>query len=339
MKYFLILLAFPLLAHAGEAQLACDLERSKAEVQASTLAAPAAFGTLGQDPASGTKSVSIGLTQSLSGYKQAGLVRSAADARCEAIKAELLLDEHARFALVEVQRVGATAELQKVEEAITLAKINLELLDRQLEAQTITIMEHTAARQALNSLQTQRVEVLRVIAQPSLPSTNISLLDLIESARHAEAEAARLSALASASTGWDVFVSAGVREPQGGRASTYGTVGIRYSFGEGASRSAAENVGRLTGELASIAQGGYTQTVIRERSELTRLIEAENIELFSVHREIEHLIRVRTSLVGIETSLAQNQLRNLELQLKSLEAERAGTSTRLEGYRTLLGKL
>jgi len=50
MKYLLLLL--PLVANAGELQLACNLERSKAEVQASTLAAPSVYGSLGQDPIS-----------------------------------------------------------------------------------------------------------------------------------------------------------------------------------------------------------------------------------------------------------------------------------------------
>jgi hypothetical protein len=337
MKYLLLLL--PIFAHAGEAQLACNLERSKAEVQASTLAAPSAIGQVGQDPTTGTKSLIVGLSQSFSGRSQAALIREAAEAKCDAIRATLQLDEHARWSQLQVSRDGFMAELRVIEEAILLAKANITFLDAQLAEKIITINEHTNARQSLVVLESREAELLRNLSTSVLPPPESNISSLLETSRHAESQAARLTAQASAERSWDIVVSGGARQPQSGNATPYATIGFSYSFGSGDSRRAAQQVGEYTEALAKEQQGGYTQTIIRQQETLKKLIEAETLAAATSARQEEHLRQIRTPIMGIDTALALNTLRSLNLQLKVLEADRVGAETRLSGYKALLAHL
>lgn len=340
MKLLALVLALPIFAYANELQISCDLERSKAEVQASILGSPSVYGTVGQDPLVTSKNIILGVNQSLSGYKQAKKLRESAEAKCSAMRSTLLLDEYVRWSQLQVQHEGAKVELFIIERAILLAKSNISQLDAQLTAQTITIAEHTNARQTLVALESRQAELLRqlaiVMAVP--PESNISTL--LHESVEAEELAARLAAQAQAESAWDVVVSAGVRQPlDGSKAATYGTVAFKYSFGTSSAYAAASAVGKNTAKLLVTQEGGYTQTVERQRETLKGLVEAETFASATAARQIEHLSTVRASIVGIETALAQNTLRALSLQLKSLEADKVGADTRLKGYKKLIDQL
>lgn len=337
MKYLFLLL--PLIANAGELELACNLERAKAEVRASTLAAPSAIASLGQDAASGEKALLAGISQSISGRKQAALIRESAEAKCGALRATLQLDEHARWSQLQVQREGTLAALKLIEQAILLAKSNISQLDAQLAAQTITINQHTEARQSLVALEARQADMLRNLAVVLAPPPNTNIASLLESAREHEANSARLAAQAQAENGWDVVLSAGARQPQHGGATPYATIGLRYSFGAAAAAAAARDVGRNTELLLAEQEGGYTKTVFRQRDTLKGLVQAETLATTSAAGQIEHLSKIRSTLVGIDTALALNTLRGLDLQLLALQAELAGAKTRLAGYKALLLKL
>jgi hypothetical protein len=337
MKYLLLLL--PLAANASELQLACNLERSKAEVRAATLAAPAAIASVGQDAVSGEKALIVGISQSLSGRKQANLIRDSAEAKCDALHSTLQLDEHARWSQLQVQRASMLVELKLVEQAILLAKENIAQLDAQLTAQTITISQHTEARQSMVALEARQAEILRSLSVVSAPPPNTNIANLLASSRQHEANSARLAAQAQAETGWDVVISAGARQPQNGSAAPYATIGLRYSFGAPAAAAAARDVGRNTELLLAAQQGGYTQTVLRQRDTLKALVQAETLASSTAARQITHLKRVRASMVGIDTALALNTIRSLDLQLLILQAEASGAETRLAGYNALVLKL
>jgi hypothetical protein len=336
-----LLLLIPFAVHANEAQLACNLERSKAEVQASTLSAPAAYGSAGQDTNAGDKNVIVGISQSFSGRSQASLIREAAQAKCDAIKATTQLDEHARFAVLQVRRDAAIAELSVVERAILLAKSNIALLDEQLRAQVITINQHTEARQVLFALEARQANLLRTLSVVVVPPQNATVQSLLEVSRISESQAARLSAKASAETGWDVVILAGGRQPLTGdqKANAFGTITFKYSFGTSSAQDAAKRVGTDTAALLAAQQGGYTQTIIRQRQELQSLIETETLASATSSRQLAHLNQVLSSLVGLDTVLALNTRRVLDLQIKSLEADLASANVRLAGFTSLLETL
>jgi hypothetical protein len=328
-----------MIAHAGEAQLACNLERSQAEVRASTLSAPQAYGSLGQDPITSSKSAIAGISQSFSGRVQASKIREAAEARCDAIRSTLAIEENARFAVASIQHDSATAELRMIEKAILLAKSNISQLDAQLSAQTITISTHTEARSELIALEQRQSALLRTLSAVVIRTPG-NIGSLLEVARQNEATAARLIAEAQSESGWDVVAQAGVRQPlTGGSSTTFGTISFKYSFGYNASKDAARAVGSQTAELLAAQQGGFTQTVLRQRKELQSLVEAETLSIATTARQIEHLNRVRNSMVGIETALAQNTSRALDLQLLILAADESASQVRLAGYKALLEKI
>jgi hypothetical protein len=341
MKYLIILAALlPITAFANEAQLACNLEQSKAEVTATVQAAPQAFGSVGQEPSSGEKSINAGVSQSFAGRSRATLIREAAAAKCDAIRSTVALDEHARWSVQTVKRNGALIELKTIEQAILEAKAHIAMLDQQLAAQVITINQHTDARQTLVSLENRQSELMRVLSAVVLPPPTSNVSQLIVSATTSEANAARLASQAQAETGWDVVVAAGVRQPlEGGQAEPFGSIGFKYSFGYSASKNAAAAVGSQTAALLAAQQGGYTQTVARQREELAKLIDAETLAESTSVRQLFHLQGVRASLNGIETALAQNTARALDIQLLILQAAAQGSRARLDGYKDIVVKL
>lgn len=338
-----LLLLIPLAVQAQETRLACELELAKAEVQASILHAPSAFGSIGQDATTGSKSMSIGVSQSFSGRARADLVRKAAQAKCDSIRATLQLDEHARWAVLKVQRDGAVAELALVTEAIRFAKENLALLAAQLEAQTITLSQHTEGSQLLVSLENREAELLRQLSVPVLPPPQVNVTALIESSRAAEAETARLAAQSQAEAGWDVVVAGGVRQPLGGSASggasPFATIALSYSFGYSAAKEAAARVGKKTSALLAVQQDGYNQTTARQAETLKRLIAAELQNSTTNYNQIVHLSQLKASLNGLDTALALNTLRALKLQLFALRADLAGAEARAAGYKFILAQL
>lgn len=328
---------------ANEAQLTCNLEQSVAEVQASVLGAPVAFASVG-DTATSEKNLAVGISQSFSGRSRAALLRDAAAAKCGAIRSTVELDEHGRWSIAIIKRDAAQAELLKIDEALAAAQTNLAALDPQLAAQTITITQHTEARSVVASLEARQAELRRRIAAvvPVQPPLRSNIATLLEESRENTARAARLAALSQADAGWDVVVSAGARQPVGGHnnsASLFATVTLKYSLGAPAAAAAARDVGRQTGLMLAAQGGGYTQTIVRQREELLGLVKAETEAVASVLRQIAHLKRIRATVAGIDTALAKNTTRMLDLQLFSLDADRAGSEVRLSGYQQLLEKL
>lgn len=336
----LFMLLFSLQIHAAtEAQLACNLERSKAEVEATVLSAPAAFVSLG-DAATTEKNLAIGISQSMSGRSRADTLREAASAKCGALTATLELDEQARWNILQIQQDSAKTELAGIDEAIGMAAINLSTLDAQLAASTITIADHTEARQALASLELRRAELKRIIATTVLLVPHVGVKDLIVQAERQEAKAAALTAKASADSGWDVVVSAGMRQPiSNGNATPFVSLSAKYSFGLEASRQASRDVGRNTQLLMEAQQAGYSKTSSRQAQDVTKLIEVERAAASTAHSELDQVQRIYASMHGLDTVLALNTTRSLALQMKTLEAQIAGDEARLHGYETLLETL
>jgi hypothetical protein len=324
-------------AQAGEAQLACNLERSAAETKAAILEAPAAFGSVG-DSSTSEKNITIGVMQSLSGRKQASLIRQSADAKCDAISASLQLDEYAQWSLVQVQRSAAKEQLLVIEQAVIMADANINLLAAQLAAQTITLTDHTEAVNALVEIKKKQSELIRVLAIATVTPAQTHVAPLLETLRVRESQSAEMAAQAQSETGWDTIVSVGARQPINGNKSAqpFATIGVKWSFGYSASQEAARDVGVQTAELAKIQQNGYVQTVIRQRETLKQLIGAEELELNNTRQHIKYLKQIESSVVGIDSVLSMNILRSVKLQLLVAQSEKEGILTRLDGYKNLL---
>jgi hypothetical protein len=337
MKYLLLL--FPLIATAGEAELACKIQRNQAEVQATILESSRAFGSVGQDASTGKKTGVIGISKSFAGERRARLLREAADQKCMAINASLELDELSRWSQLTIIRSGAVAELSELDKAIAFSQSHIKLLDAQLAAQVITINQHNDARQTLVGLEMKRTELLRTLSTAIQPVPSVNAMDLASSVAMHEGNAAELLAQASAEGGWDIVIAGGARQEFGGKAAAFATITATRSFGLEESRMAAVEIGRDTKLLAETQQGGYAQVISRQADTVFNLLVTEAASSQTIQQQIEHLKRVRTNIQGVDTALAQNTLRGIDLQLLTLQASRAGSAARTAGYANLLGSL
>ena len=340
MRKLPLLLLLPLAAHATEAELSCAVERSRTEVRAAILEAPAVVGSVGQDPASGSKSISAGLSQSLSGRSQAAKLRQAAEARCAAIAATVELDNYGRFALIQARRDAAWRELDLIKQAIDLAQEHISQLDAQLAAQTITIQQHTETRQVLVALEQRSAALQRTLSTVPPRQGPIDVPRLIATNRANEALAARLVAGAAAASGWEVRLTGGGRqELQSGQTKPFVGLALTYSFGYRAAADAATRIETQTADLLAVQTGGFTQLLARQAAELTELINAETLAAAAAARHLQHLTTVREQIQGVDTALANNVRRSIDVQLLMLSADQIGAETRLARFKALLQQL
>ena len=334
------ILALSQLAFAGEAELACNLERSKAEVAAATLAAPQAFGSFGQDSSASSISTIAGLSQSYSGRARAGLLRKAADAKCEALQASLKIDETNRWSVALIKQRAANVELVFVDEALAYARDVLVTANKQLEAKTITLAAQLEAQSNVGTLERRRITLLQVLSAQTAPVEPTSIPVLISAAIDAEAVAARLAAEAAAEAGWDVTVAAGIKQPlRNGKTVPFATLNFRYSFGAAEAAAAAKAVEEQTRQLLEAQGAGYAQSIIRMRAELKALIDAEEALTKGIASQLVDLDRVIATLRPLTTAAGINALRTLELKRLMLDADAKGAQIRSDGYRQLLGDL
>lgn len=338
MKLLLTLL-LPVVVQASEVDVACNLERSKAELAAALLTAPQALLTFGQDSATGEKNALVGISQSLIGKSRATTIRRAADAKCEALSATIQLDQQSRFAIAQIGQTAARAELVLLMDTLRMSNEHVSLFQRQLDARSITIAQYTDAVQTRSMLEARLTALERQLAAPVPTAPDVNISTLISRAQLKEAQAASLVAKSSADAGWDVVVAGGMRQSFAGGSTPFVGVTIKYSFGLEASRQAAHNVGKYTGQLLAEQQGGYYQTSKRQYVEVQNLMEVERSQVQTSRSTLSQLQHLRQPLSGLDTVLAQNMIRTLDIQIKLLEGSIVGAESRAHGYQSLLEQM
>lgn len=329
-------------AYCSEDTVSCNLEKANAEVQASVLSAPKAFASLGST-AIDTKNVVVGVSQSLSGVNKAGLIRQAADAKCQANAANIKLVHYSLFAENSIQHQGAKAQLDALDSVISKAKNNLNLLQEQLKHNEVTLMDVNAARLTLINLEQKKASLLGVLAVPQGNFSVEKLKDLADQAVEAQAQAAGLIAQAQAKEGWDVVVSAGVRQPLSSSSPTdsqntqsFIAVTANFSFGYSSAMHNAQSIQHLTADSLRESIDGYSQQLNRQKDKLTKLLEAEQIYLTTTQDEQTKVRQSIHLLDGLTTSLALNSVRNLEIEALELESEIQGCEAKIQRIRELL---
>lgn len=334
------LMVFCAAVQSQEADAGCRLERTKTEIQARLAEAPQAFGSLGQDPVTTARSAIAGVSQSFSGRLQASKLREAVESRCAALRATADLDDHMRSAVTLVEKEGAMIEMRHLEEAKRMAAENVIELRRQLSAQTVTVTQYMEARAQMESVETKSTELLKLLAVSLKKPGDFNLREAIETSRREEGRAARLTAEAQASSGWDVVVQAGVRQPlQGGAANTFGNVSFKWSFGQPDAQRAAKRVEEEVMAYASAKEGGYAQLIAHQRESLSKLVDAETQRRFDILKHVREVKAELETLKSLDTAAAQNVRRSLNLEMKLLESERDGSLERNRGYTKLLNQL
>lgn len=342
--FALLLVPGLVLADDDQATVSCNLAKAQAEVTAAELALPAAFAT-GSNQLT-QKTVAVGVSQSISGLVRASKLRSAADAQCDSFQSSVRLEQYVLWATADIQKRGAIASVKILNQALDLSNENIDILKKQVDSNVSTVGDIDTAVMDYRRIEDIRAGLLATasIVIPSMDYINVA--DLINEFEANQGKAAELSAASTAHSGWDITIAVGENKPIGtptygtsDSAATFVTATVKYSFGTHAAMKAAEEIGRTTSQSLHIAQSGYTQTLIRRRTETQSLIELEIQNIANARREQTTLQSVRIPLAGIDSFLANNARRTLDIQLKALEADITGAGVRLAGYKTLLEKL
>ena len=347
MKYLILIASLIATTAYGASQqeidVTCDLEKARAEVTASVLAAPYVYGSVSN--ASNDNGVSLGIGYSFAGKSRAKLLRDAAESRCMAMGATLELDEQQRWLLASINKAGARAELETLVQARARSLEQLGFIRAQLKAQTVTLAEYNAARQAQQGIEARIAQLRLVLAEPTQPTSVKSVRSLLEVAKAQTTRAAELEARSSADAAWDVSIVAGARADidsiKGGSTpkqapAPYIGLTFRWSFGAAGASKAVTTVKDRTEQLFVISKAGYVATADRLLEQVTEALKIEQDREASVAAQLRETETLLISFRTLDTALALNTKRTLELQALMQQGELAGIQKRIIEYRTFI---
>jgi hypothetical protein len=352
MKIKSTLIALALLPLASlaqtEAEIACDLERAKAEVMAATVEMPYVYGSVSNDP--NNDGVTVGAGWSLSGWSRGKIIRETANAKCSALAATLQLDEQQRWVVASIIKTGAKTELIGMLEARRRADEQLEFLKQQLEARTVTVNEYNSARSALASIESRIDELKKILAQPTLPININNVRGLVETAKVNLARAEELDSKVKAESAWDVSAVVGGRTDLGGSGSGSSSsslsgstpfVGIsfKWSFGSGSANAAVKTVREKSEQLFGAKQAGYVQSLDRLVAQISDSMKVDQERETFLQNQLRETSRLMSSIKSIDTALANNMKRTYVLQATVQQAELDGVRKRLGEYQLFMSKL
>lgn len=344
--------ALSISAHAAsqeEIDVACDLEKAKAEITASILESPYAYGSINNAP--NDKAATAGIGYSLAGRSKAKAIREAADARCTAVAATLELDEQQRWTMLSISKAGAKAELVVLLEAKKRSDEQLLFIRSQLKAQTVTLAEFSGARQAQNAIDSRISQLKAILSEPSTLSASKTFRELLELAKSSTVRAAELEARAAAESAWDISAVIGGRKELGsgspgssssgdiGRGTPFIGLTFRWSFGYSAANSAVRTVRERTERLFVISRAGYIQTADRLLSQVQDLLKIEREREAFVSSQVRETEQLLASFGSLDTALALNTKRSLELQHNIQQAELAGVKRRIAEYQAFISRI
>lgn len=350
MKKLLAILLIPLsvtTAAGTEAEIACDLERAKAEVLAATVEAPYLYGSVSN--AANDRGATLGAGYSLSGRLKGKLMRESASAKCSAIAATIQLEEQQSWLLTTIRKTGARAELKSLLEARQKINEHILALELQLKNQTITAAEFNSAKQTQVGVEDRINNIRMLLAEPTQPINIIGLKNLIDTARNNIARAAELDAKIQAENSWDVSAVFGGRKEFGDNpwpnrnnnspGDPFVGLTFRWSFGAEKSYSAVKTVRQKTEELFANSKAGYAQTIdrlIAQINEFVRIESEREIFLDNQYKETNNWI---SSFKRVDTALAINSKRALEIQALIQKSELEGVRRRLAEYRLFISNI
>jgi hypothetical protein len=338
-------LLVPFIAHAqNEATVSCDLAKAQAKLLAAELAYPSLYISGGDQI--NQKTVAVGLSQSVSGLIRAKNINKAADAQCDAFQSSVLLNQYKTWATLDIQKRAAIASLKELDSALRLSNENVNILKAQLEQNIVTINEIELSIQSYHAIEDYRAAMLS-LASVSIPSMEFNDIgELINSYKTNQAKAAKLTAKAQAHSGWDFVIAAGENKSidsqyntQSSTTKPFFTATIKYSFGTHAAMKAADEIGKDTSLLLSVQQDGFFQHYERSKKEIQSMIEIEKINVQTSNKELSTLNLIRIPLENVNTTLAANARRTLDIQLMSIKATLIGANVRLAGYKELFEKM
>lgn len=348
MKKFLTVLLFPLASYAQtEAELACDLERAKAEVMAATVESPYIYGSVSN--ISNDRGATLGAGYSLAGRSRGKLMRESAAAKCSAIAATLQLDDQQKWILASIRKAGARTELTTLLEAKKQIEEHINSLKNQLTANTVTISDYNNAKQVQESIEDKINSLKMILTEPTQPVNIISIRGLIETAKYNVSRAAELDAKIQAESSWDITAVVGGRKnfgenpspdsPNNKPGDPYVGIQFRWSFGADKAKDAVKVVREKTEQLFVKSQSGYVQTIDRLTQQITEANKIESERQSILQSQIQETQNWLNSIRNVNSAAAMNTRKSLEIQLSVQTAELNGIKRRLNEYQIFTSRL
>jgi len=323
----------------------CALMQAQGNAQSALLRSPDVFANVG-DPNTGTKSVTLGIRQSLARRRQAGTVDLLAQAQCDAYRLEQQL---VRLA----QHIEQRAELEALQilsvpllMALKEAEKNVEYEEKLLDAQSATLNDVLGAGELANALRNELAAAMRRRAQLAheLPQVNDGEEDqnlrvLAEQASAARARVSELSSKLNAQAGWDITLSAGARtntdsdihrNNNSNSNDAFIALNATINLGQMASNRAANSVHALAQQHLNAQFEGGMQTLFRTSETVRALLAADKLAYEDLQRRKALLHRTDERVRDVNTDTAQRMRRQLNVQLQALDARVLSARARMD---------
>lgn len=345
MKLFLIFIFISNLTLADESDDACNLAKSKANINSSLLAYPKAFANFGNSITK-EQSFTMGFSESISGILRSKMIDSAADYQCESYKASVKIETYINWAKQDALIKGANAELIYINKGAALAQENLIESQKLLENNLITIIDFNEARNYVDKFEIKKNELVKMVNSPNVFIEYNDISSLLESYLKNIAKSEELNSQAIADKGWDITGSIGARkilsDPYLNSNSSYdsfATVSIEYSLGYLDAKKSANEIGQNTYKLNSSSQIGFSNTIALFKRELISLINLEKSTSKLSRRSIEKLQNVKLNTEKVDSVLSKNTAKSIELEITINKSIFNGSQERLHRYETLLSQI
>lgn len=308
----------------------CELTKAKAELSASILSSPYVYGTNNE---SNTGTLALGY--SFSGLTKGNLEKEIANTKCDMLAVTSLLEEYQQGILTAILKVGARAELVELLKAKTLAQEYSDILSKQVEAKTATILDYNNSRQILAEINNKLDNIKRILAEPTLAVNMQDIPELLTKSKILEGKVAELTAKREAENSWDVTIAAGAQKDLAQINSSVGPfVGLsfRWSFGNYGVKDSINNIRSKAEDAFSTNMFGYAKNIERLVQKLNSLSLVEEDRREILNKNIKEIEVMLSNIGGINTSTAISNKYLLEIQLLVMKAELAGINARLNKY-------
>ena len=211
-----------------------------------------------------------------------------------------------------------------------------------------TLAEYNSARQAQQGIEARISQLRLVLAEPTQPTSVKSVRGLLEVAKASTTRAAELEARSNAVAAWDVSIVGGARADIGGvkGGSAPKQVGVpyigltfRWSFGSSGANKAVATVKDRTEQLFVISKAGYVATADRMLEQVTEALKVEQDREGGVAAQLRETEVLLVSFRALDTALALNAKRTLELQAMVLQGELSGIKRRIAEYNAFIQRI
>lgn len=338
---FLALALLPVIAlgQPSDTALRCEIATAAAQAEARLLSSPKVVGSVG-DSNPADRAVVIALSQSIQGISQGRLVRDLGELQCQRFAAEKDLRQYYDNATRNNLSRAARLESDALKPVIKMARKQVRRIGQLVLAKAATIADHASVLETLSKLELRNLRIAHDLVDEQVSIDGAGFNRALRKLDDANLAIAHLQSRRVAAAGWDVVLSAGVRQSlKNGEAKPFAMVGFNWSFGARKARDLAEQIRSQTEQLQAVDESGARGALNNYVVELRRQLALEKSIAQSLEQQKAELQAVANKIRSVDSDLANNVTDAMTIKLGALEASRLGSQARLDGYRMLLKQL